>query len=524
VSRREHHEEQLDPDQPVTYAQLDAERKLVSRLLNHPEELPAAQAKLEPWGPAALCNDQYRVVLEALVALARADVPLAGEDGKADLSAIIDELDERKVSADLWGPAEVRALALHPPVRPAEWYARIVRAAYPNRLAQETCADVSMQLAKPEAIADPLGALRGVVEAATATLEDVAGTRDGGRFREDDWSDIWERTPTEPLVEGHYSMDSNVIVWATWGLGKTTVEMDLGWHLSLSEHWRGHAVTGGHIWYVFAEGRAFIAERLKALCKRYGRDRVPSTFHTISVDVPNLLKPGEAEALARRMRAQTPAGERIVCVFLDTVSATSSGNKEDNPDMARYVSAMTTMRTVLAKDKPQVRGIHHPGWAGEHSRGGSALPAAVDTEVKILEGPGGLCVVHCEKQRGGSEKFAPFGYRVVAQAIDDEGHTGPVVKWETLRSEVVKAAKAGRLSPKVEQVYAIFQGILSEFEDNVQAGVFPNTWRQRCEDQGIDARSYRYARDELVKRGLVFQPDTTTAFFPVATQPEGEGA
>jgi hypothetical protein len=407
-----------------------------------------------------------------------------------------------------------------PPYDAKHYAARIARHVLPREALR---VGLSMT-GKAAAVGDPIGFLHWVRDEAERVLGEEQRTRGGGRFQEDDWAGMWEEPPTEPLVVGLYSMDSNVIVWATWGLGKTAVEMDLAWHLSLSEPWREHAVTGGHIWYVFAEGRAFIAERLKALCKHYGRDRVPSTFHTISLDVPNLLKPGEAETLAARMREQTPEGERIVCVFLDTVSATSPGNKEDNPDMARYVAAMSAIRSVLAEDKPQVRGIHHPGWAGEHSRGGSALPAAVDTEVKILEGPGGLCVVHCEKQRGGASKFAPFGYRVVPQVIDDEGHTGPVVKWETLRSEVVTAAKAGRLGAKVEQVYAIFQSILNEFDYNAAAGVFPGTWRDRCAAADIDARSYRYARDDLLKRGLVIQPDTTTAFFPVATEPEGEGA
>lgn len=512
----EPHDEALDADQPVTYAQLDAERKLVSRLLNRPDELAASRAALEPWGPAALYSEQFRVVVEALAALQRDGVPLAGEDGTANLDALIAELDERRDIPRVTGPAEVRALALHPPVRPAAYYAHIVRAAYPGRLAAETCADLCVQLAGSEAIKDPIGALTAVRESARATLEEMQGARAGGRFAQDDWADLWSVERTEPLVDGLYSTDSNAVVWATWGLGKTAVEMDLAWHLALGEPWHDHAVTGGHVWYVFAEGRAFIAERLKALCKRYGRDQVPSTLHTISLDVPNLLKSGEAETLATRMRAQTPPGERIVCVVLDTVSGTSAGNKEDNTDMARYAAGMTAIRTTLSEDRPHVCGVHHPGWAGEHSRGGSALPGAIDTEVKILEGTGGLCVVYCEKQRGGDVKFAPFGFKVVPQVIDDEGHTGPVIKWVTLPSEFAADMKAGKLPPKVEQVYRIFKGILEEFDYNAEAGVFPKTWRDKCEAAGIDARGYRYARDELLKRGRVAQPDTTTAFFLVA--------
>src|SRR5258708_973747 len=243
----------------------------------------------------------------------------------------------------------------------------------------------------------PSGRLRADArDVSVEALRDMPGATE--RFTADDWRGLWACEPTEPLVDGLYAMDRNAVVWASWGAGKTTLEMDMGLHLALCRPWRGCAVTGGHVWYVFAEGQAFIAERLKALCRRYSLDGVPPRFHTISVDVPNLLKPDEAALLAARIRAQTPAGQRIVRVFLDTLAQTSPGNREDNTDMSAYVAAMTTIRQQLPDDRPHIRAAHHPGWSGDHSRGGSSLPGGIDTEVKITQNGGGLCVVECSKQ------------------------------------------------------------------------------------------------------------------------------
>jgi AAA domain len=512
----------LDADLPIAHTNLIAERDLLVRLIKHPEELPSAQAKLAPWGAVALYRDVERVVYTSIERLTAAGADVV-KDCVVDVHAVIYDLQEHGEIAD------IGALAVHGlgaaewcPPHKAEHYAHLVAEAYRKRRALEDATALHVHLTQRIAHGDPIGALAYARDVSAATLDDIQQVATTGRFAEDDWSELWTVEPTEPLVEGLYVMDSNAVIWATWGLGKTVIEMDLGLHLALGREWHGHAVTGGHVWYVFAEGRAFIAERLKALCTRYGLERVPPTLHTISLDIPNLLKVGEAEALARRIRAQTSAGERIVCVFLDTVSGTSAGNKEDNTDMARYAANMTAIRTALPEDRPHVRGVHHPGWAGEHSRGGSALPGAIDTEVKVLEGPGGLCVVHCVKQRGGGSKFASFGYKVVPQVIDEAGHTGPVVEWVTLPSEFVADAQAGKLTPKVEQAYRIFQSILQRFDYRAEAGVFPNTWREACEEQGIDARGYRYARDELLKRGLIVQPDTTTAFFPVRENGEEE--
>jgi AAA domain len=503
--------ERVEPDLPLAYADPAAERHLLARILFAPDELAAARATLGDGG-AAMRADDLRTLYQSVCRLA---------DGHAVIEAqsVVDDLSEQGQLGAAGGPSAVYHLMGLVPPYPAAHYAQRVAAVWPTRRALEDATALNVQLAKRLTVGDPVGALTYARDVATNALDDIAQSANAGRFTEDDWSTVWTLPATEPLVEGLYTMGSTAVVWAPWGAGKTAVEMDMGFHVALDWPWRTYNVTAGHVWYVFGEGQAFIGERLRALCRRYGLDAVPARFHTISQDVPNLLRAGEAEALAGRIRAQTPAGERVMLVQLDTLAATSAGNREDNTDMSSYVAAMKRLGACLPDDRPHVRAAHHPGWNGEHSRGGSSLPGGIDTEVKIGRNADGLCVVECVKQRGGGyAPFAAFGYRVVAQTIDEAGHTGPVVEWVELPSEVAASLRAGRngaMPPKVAEVWRIFGQILAEYAHSGN-GVFWGTWKERAVAAGIAEGTFKSAVKWLRDRGYVHQPDTTQAYYPIS--------
>jgi hypothetical protein len=516
-------DEPLDDDQPLKHTDLLAEWDLCHCLVHTGwRQLPDVRARLPL---DALAGDGPRAILSAAYArweeverLARLeDAPPVSRWDVFESDSLCAWLDEHGLLNREGGVSALHVLALgtrsvaHLDAMP---YVDRILAVWPRRRQLEAALAISEGLARGVARDDPAGALTWARDTATAALEHAGGATD--RFAQDDWRNVWQESLPEPLVAEHYALNTNVMVYATWSAGKTCLEMDLALHLACGWPWRTYAVTPGHVWYFMAEGQAALTERVQALLRRYGLDAVPPTFHTVSLDVPNLLEPGTAELVAGRIRAQTPAGERIVGVWFDTLAQTSLGGDESNAAMSKYVGAMTRLRLALPADKPCVRTIHHPGWDNSHSRGGSSLPAGLDTTVHISETPGSrFYVVTCEKQRVGWHEFADFAYRVVPQVVNADGRTGPVVEWVELPSEAARAGVGARhLTPQAEQAWALFLDILAEYVDTGN-GVFPGTWQDRWNAAGCNPASFRPAVKQLRDKRYVHQPDTTMAYFPV---------
>jgi hypothetical protein len=231
-------------------------------------------------------------------------------------------------------------------------------------------------------------------------------------------------SPRPPaLIEGLYSLNSTGIKFSPPGVGKTALLLDQMGHVALSRAWEGHAVHGGHVVYVCAEGQAFLPERLQALLVKLGVEDIPR-LHILTVRV-QLLEPRTVPGLIATCAAELP--ELPVWIAFDTVSQTAAGADEnDANDMRDYVNALDRIR---AETGAFVDAIHHTGKDGSRgARGSSVLHGNFDTVIHITEVEG-VAVMKCEKQRGGWAPFKPFSYKVVSRALDEDGfRTGPVIE------------------------------------------------------------------------------------------------
>src|SRR5260221_13569927 len=202
--------------------------------------------------------------------------------------------------------------------------------------------------------------------------------------------------------------ESTGIKFSPPGVGKTALLLDQMAHVALDRAWEGHAVHGGHVVYIAAEGQAFLPERLEALLLKLDVADIPR-LHILPVRI-QLLEPRTVPGLLATFTKElcTPP----VWVAFDTVSQTAAGADEnDANDMRDYINAMDRIRVATGAF---VDAIHHTGKDGSRgARGSSALHGNLDTVIQISD-TDGIAVMRCEKQRGGSAPFKPFSYRVTS--------------------------------------------------------------------------------------------------------------
>jgi DnaB-like helicase N terminal domain/AAA domain len=485
---------------------VEAEMAVLGSILIDPAALRTAADWLTP-------EDFYR---DAHQTIYRAALDLHAADTPVDLIVLTDELERREQVDAIGGKSYVSSLVqIVPNSGNVAQYCQIVL----------RCATARRLIAASARLTEDAYNQRDGLALHAADLVRQATERDGchaggGRFQADDWTDIRDREKPAPLVEGLLALNTVGMSYGPFGCGKTTLHDHLALCVAIGLDWFGHTVTPGHVWIVQAEGEAYVREHFLALLAYYELDDWPGTLHTITADVPDLLRAGEAALLARRIREQTPPHERITLVRLDTLAATAPGMREDNTDMGAYVAAMHVVRRALdhtghGAGGPHVHTVHHPGWGGDHSRGGYNLPATLDTVWRIDATPGSTRVVTCEKQRGRWAKFAPFGYRVDAVPIDGDGATGPLAVPQDLPSDRARAEARGQMPRSVADVWAVYVRLWRDHADYHEHGLYYGTWKQAADAEGIKDGTFKAGKKWLLDHGTVTQPDTASGFFPV---------
>jgi AAA domain-containing protein len=236
-------------------------------------------------------------------------------------------------------------------------------------------------------------------------------------------ADILNQPRPPSLIEHFYTRNSTGIKFSPPGVGKTALLLDQMAHVALGRAWEGHAVHGGHVVYVCAEGQAFLPERLEALMRKLEVEDIPR-LHILPVRI-QLLEPRTVPGLLATFTKDLP--EQPVWVAFDTVSQTAGGADEnDANDMRDYVNALDRIREATGAF---VDAIHHTGKDGSRgARGSSALHGNLDTVIQITD-TDGVAVMKCEKQRSGWAPFKPFSYKIKSLALDDDAmRTGPVIE------------------------------------------------------------------------------------------------
>lgn len=483
--------------EPELPQNVEAEAGVLGSILIDPEALRQVADYL---APADFYTEQHRTIYQAAVDLHRDGTP-------TDLLTLCDELGRRGKLDEVGGASYVSSLANQVPTsRNVAHYAEIVqRCAVARRLI-----DASGDIAA--AAYGEMSDAEGMVEYCLTLVRNAGseGRSRKGAYHLQSVKDMLNQPPPEPLIEGIYSRNSTGLMYAPPGVGKTVLLLDQMAHVALGRDWLGHAVTGGHVVYVCAEGQAFLPERLKALMQKLKVDDIPR-LHILAAR-PQLLDTRTVSHLLRTFEAELP--EPPVWIAFDTVSQTANGARENDADaMGPYLGAMERIREAT---KAFVDAIHHTGKDEDRGpRGSSLLSGNTDTVVQVTQSDG-VSVVKCHKQRGGWAQFKPFSFKVTPLLLDDDtGRTGPIAEACDLPPET--GEKQRKLPVQVQKAYDIFQRLFAHYQAERSAGVFPKTWQEECAKANIPEGTFKYARTQLANTfKLIYQPRDDGQWYLVA--------
>jgi hypothetical protein len=168
-----------------------------------------------------------------------------------------------------------------------------------------------------------------------------------------------------------------VIIWGPKKCYKSFIASDMGYHVALGWRYRGSRVEQALVIYIALEGREGQPARKEAFAKHYNVDDAPFLLMTKPL---NLIK--QAAALIKDIEAQLEErGDTAPgVVFIDTLNRSLVGSESKDEDMAAYLNAAAM---IEERFKCLVVIVHHCGIDTSRPRGHSALPAAVDVQLRV---------------------------------------------------------------------------------------------------------------------------------------------
>lgn len=216
-------------------------------------------------------------------------------------------------------------------------------------------------------------------------------------------SDLDSIPPPVPLVDGVIDYNSLARVIGTSGHGKTFVSLDLAAHIALGKPWQGRECQQGRVVYLVAEGVSGIKSRVRAWESRHGAvigDQI--LFLPRAVQVMQQLDWMVLVAALARLK---PA-----LIVLDTQARMTVGAKEnESTDMGVMVDRSELLR---AQTGACILWIHHKGRTGDHGRGSTVVPAAMDVEFSVTRQGKNRITILSEKQKD-REDFEPISLDLV---------------------------------------------------------------------------------------------------------------
>jgi hypothetical protein len=206
-----------------------------------------------------------------------------------------------------------------------------------------------------------------------------------------------------PLIDGILDRNSLVRVIGTSGHGKTFVMIDLAAHVALGKPWLGRECAQGRVVYLVAEGVSGMRARVRAW----------ETHHGVELGDRVLFLPRAVQIMSRTdwdiwvvaLKKLKPS-----LVVLDTQARITVGaNENDFKDMSVVVDRAELLREQTAAC---VALVHHKGRQGDHGRGSTVVPAALDTEISVTRQGKDRITILSEKQKD-REDFSPISLNLV---------------------------------------------------------------------------------------------------------------
>jgi hypothetical protein len=179
------------------------------------------------------------------------------------------------------------------------------------------------------------------------------------------------------IVKGLLYKRAYAMIYGAPGEGKTFVALDIAYHIAAGREWMGRRVRQGLTLYVGFEAYGGLANRARALRRKYQAD-APLYFVGGGFD----LRTAEGRRAFGEILAALP--EKPVLIVYDTFAyALAGGDENSSQDVGTFNSAV---QALIEATGACVLLVHHTGKdANKGARGSSALPAAIDTELAIAD-------------------------------------------------------------------------------------------------------------------------------------------
>lgn len=324
------------------------------------------------------------------------------------------------------------------------------------------------------------------------------------RFALHTLADLRQRPAPEWLIERVITKGATSLLTAKHQSFKSFFALDMALCIATGTRWQGFNVAPGAVVYVAAEGAAGLRKRADAWEEHHGVN-VGANFAVI--DVPLKIH----DAATRAAFIAEIATLKPALIVLDTLARCAVGLEEnDSGDMGIFADAVGAVAVATGA---HVMTVHHNNRTGDY-RGSSALPAAVDTHLS-LERRGDSAMLKTEKQKD-FEELETLSFE--SQTVTLPNTRGADTSLVFTRIETGNGS-AFSLSDAEEKA-------LDELRENYgNEGATASQWGADCEAVGIPARTFRRAKERLVKMEAVLCPNKGErgARFTVSTA-WGQGA
>jgi hypothetical protein len=301
------------------------------------------------------------------------------------------------------------------------------------------------------------------------------------------------------LVESVLLQDSLAALIGRYGSYKSFIALDLALSVATGLPWLGHHVSQGPVFYVTAEGHHGVRQRTKAWVKARGY-QVTSNFWCV-LDPVQFLDDNGVTAFVETIQELAPQPALIV---VDTVAKCMVGGDENSArDMGHFLHSVDRVRRATGAT---MLVVHHTN-AGGASRGSTALPAGIDTEV-VAEVSNMRVRLRCTKQKDASP-FPEIHLATREVHLEGTGAGATSLVLERIPPPPSASASGTRRSPgnssPATPSFARRSAAERILELLPASGIAcTNTeWLDACSKAGISPRTFARHKKTLVDTGQV---------------------
>jgi hypothetical protein len=306
----------------------------------------------------------------------------------------------------------------------------------------------------------------------------------------------------EPLIEGILHRGTLVTMIGPQKSGKTFNILDICAHIASGRPWCGREVAKGVTLHIICEGEGGVDGRLSAL-RRAKQVPANTPQYVIPMRVDLFNSADDVKAIAEvaaelRKRHEEP----LQLIAIDTLARVMPGGDENTTkDLTKVIGHVDQIREATGA---AVMVAHHTGWHDKtRSRGGTALPGAIDGEMLLRDGK-----IVFQNMRD-FEEPAPIPYRLESMFAGNDAHGRDVF------SAVVRYKDEGEFEamPLIGVAEQFFQVLLSQHEktaepvrkedwENAYRRSFDPEWSEGADNpKGCSGQNLRKLRAEIVESG-----------------------